>query len=266
MPFIPALKSPVTIDEAVKVPITVTLTTGTGSATVLGATFDPTLPLNAIEMQLSQLQYYVSGAGGAASKESGSMTAIMADQAKQLNAINTTLTQLASKALGSETNITSAANTVAQAIASLTGVITEIGVQHALQVATEVSHTQFQETATNTARKEANKPDIVAQDSDIKAKVQKNVTQIANIQGITKIAGIAGNITSTAATTAQNYLTTWLADTSIGKAVLQKIAAGKAWIKQTEIDAEAALKKNSVDANTSATTKSQNTPAPPYLG
>jgi hypothetical protein len=213
----------------------------TGGSGVFTA-FDNSPAIAGLTVQVSDISYFVTGANGAAAKIPGSMTNLMAGQVNALNSIQSTLTSIADKVTGNATSMTDAAASIQQAISTLSGVLTELAVQHALQVADQVEHNEFQQTATNVARKEAGKEKIEVPPADYKEKVKKGVSNITTIQGVAKVAGTANSIITNVAGTAQSFITSYLADTGIGKYVLEKIAKTKLWMKQSEAEAKAKIK------------------------
>lgn len=257
MPFIPP-----TITKGI--PAANNVLSGTTNGTIV--TYDPSPSLDAIQKQIANIAYYVSGAGTAATNEPGSMTAIMSDQAKQLNAINATLAAIFNTGKDVPATTTGGVGSLISSIDKLNSTLVELTAQHALQVADQVNHNEFVEQTTNTARKEAGKEEIKVADADYKAKVQKGVTNIGTVQAVTKVAGIAGGIVSNAANTAVSLAESYIADTTIGKFVLTKIAQAKAWAKQTQADADAKVAEIQKAADTSNQSKSgQSAPNPPVV-
>ena len=254
MPYVP----PKPVAKGIPAITSMGATGGAGQFTAI----DNSPAIAALVEQVGNIQYYVSGANGTAQKEAGSMTALMNGQMKQLSNINSTLKQIADKAIEQGATITGAANSITQAIGTLSGVLTEIGVQHAYQVADQINHNEFQETATNTARKEANKGKIEVQQTDYKAKVEKGVKNIGTLQSVAKVAGTVNSLVSNAAGTAVNFAKGWLADTTIGKAVLDRIAKTKTWIAQSEAEAKAKLEAIDKKAKADVAEKSGEPPGP----
>ena len=165
------------------------------------------------------------------------------------------MTEPAKKQLETGTAITKAATDICASIDKVTGMLNGITVLQALSVADQTGHNEFQEQATNTARKEAGKEPIAPKDDDIKAKVQKRVTQITNIQGITKVAGIAGDYLNNAVSTAGTIVKGYLEDTAAGQYVIQKVAAFKKYVKQLETDSELKIEQANKQSDVSSTTK-----------
>lgn len=248
MAFITPIPLSPTTGQATPIPLTVNLTANGATATVVGATFDPTEPLANIGTQLSQIQYYLGGGGMVAAKEPGSMTNYMANIAASLASIDDTLSIVmtgSSKTVAAGNEVS---NSIQKSLSTIAGLLSTMIAYQQMALSDQIKHNEFTEQVTNVAREEAKKDPIVVQPDNFTEKVKSTTT---NISTLASTAAASGTIVSVATNTAAFGLTfakDWVASTDIGSNLIAKYKNIEASVASTQADIVAKAKQKQAEA------------------
>jgi len=246
MPYVPFVPSP-------GIPI-VTPMGATGGAGTFTA-IDYSASVAQIGVQLSQIQYYLSGGpAGAAMLEQGSLPNLMGQTAKSLANIDSALQTLVlgnNKQVGAQL---SGANSVQSSLSTIAGLLTTMIAMQQMSLADQIKHNEFQETATNTARQEQDptKAPIGVPSATLVAKIQDATKNIATIQSIAGGAGIATGLATDALAQGASLAKNLVASTGVGQTIIGYGTQVKSYIATQVADIEAAAKKKQIEAEAAA--------------
>ena len=253
MPYIPAVPPTSTTSEALKTPLLVTLAANGATATVAGATYDPTFPLQAIAVQLQQIQASLNGGTAAAeTKVPGSLLNILASSSTSLASIDGALQMLilgGKEAVGSQFT---AAHSVQSSLATIASLMTTQIATQQLAVADQIKHNQFTQLTTNTARAEAGKEPIEVKPEAFQKQVKTATSDIATVQAQTALAGVALGLSTDALKAGLDISKNLIASTDIGQTLIS-------WGKTTTgfVNSKTEAIKASADAKAAEIRKKQ---------
>lgn len=259
MPYIPFTPVP-----AIPVVTPMGATGGAGTFTA----FDYTGTITAVGTQLTQIQYYLSGGpAGAAMLEDGSLPNLLAKSAKSLANIDAALQTLilgGNEAVGAQL---SGANSVQSSLSTIAGLLTTMIAMQQMSLADQIKHNEFQEQATNVARKEQdpNKPPISVPSSTLTSKIQDATKNIATIQSTAGAAGIATGLATDALAQGTTIAKDLVASTGIGQTIIGYGTQIKSYIATQKADITAAAKANSISSKKDATILAAKTGTSPPL-
>jgi hypothetical protein len=247
MPFIPAIP-PTSTEPAKAIPFPGVLggyTTGTIT------TFDPTLPLQAIAVQLQQIQGALNGGeAGAEASIPGSLLAILNSSQQSLASIDISLLSLRKDGLDALLAVTDQTNSVQQSIATIASMMSLDIALKQMALADQIKHNQFVQTTTNTSRQESFKTPIEVSPDNFQKQASGATKDMATISAQAWTGSAVLSTISQAATGALTIGQGWLADTAIGQDILKRIskyqAQGEAYMaKQKAAYADAIGKASS---------------------
>ena len=219
MPYIP-------YTATTSIPATGVLT-GQTSGNVF--TFDVSPELNEIALQLGQIQYYLSGGvAGAATAETGSISAILSAQASAINQIMLIMQKATNTQDGHVTVVTDQTEKLTTALATVSGLLSQMLVTQQMALADQMHNNLFQQQVTNTSRTEAGLSAITVQPDSYTSQITGAVTNVGTIQTQVGSAAIVTNAVTSAGAQALAYTTTWLGSTAIGSWFVDQYTAAKA--------------------------------------